>query len=102
MTAGGSTVDSGLFGSLRVSSADSSPQLDPTHTCLLLRPQGLLTSLLEVAQCVGGGLTLLPSVVGGILTNLPGFITSLLNIPESILNPVTCVPLRQARHSGTS
>ncbi|GJN94719.1 hypothetical protein Rhopal_007810-T1 [Rhodotorula paludigena] len=69
VTAGGSTVDSGLFGSLR----------------------GLLTSLLEVAQCVGGGLTLLPSVVGGILTNLPGFITSLLNIPESILNPVTSV-----------
>lgn len=53
--------------------------------------QGLLGSIFDVAQCVGGILTLLPGIGLSLLTNLPGIVTSLLNIPESILNPVTCV-----------
>ncbi|GAA6057282.1 hypothetical protein JCM3770_004534 [Rhodotorula araucariae] len=69
LTAGGSKIEGGLLGGL----------------------QGLLRELLEVAQCVGGLLTLIPGVAISILTGLPGFITSLLHIPSSLLNPVSSI-----------
>ncbi|GAA5969858.1 hypothetical protein JCM21900_004182 [Sporobolomyces salmonicolor] len=49
---------------------------------------GLIGELLSVAQCVGGILTIIPSALSE-LSNLPGFLTSLIGIPESLLNPVT-------------
>ncbi|BGP44010.1 hypothetical protein JCM10449v2_008067 [Rhodotorula kratochvilovae] len=69
LTAGGTKIEGGLLGGL----------------------QGLLRELLEVAQCVGGLLTLIPGVAISILTGLPAFLTSLLNIPSSLLNPVSSV-----------
>lgn len=58
-TAGGAVLDLGSLG-------------DPIGLLT-----GLITSLTQIVQCVGGGLTLLPGLPSSILGGLPGFITSL-------------------------
>ncbi|GAA6027071.1 hypothetical protein JCM8097_006088 [Rhodosporidiobolus ruineniae] len=54
---------------------------------LLSDLQGLLGELGNIATCVGGGLQIIPSLIGQ-LSNLPGFLTSLIGVPESLLSPV--------------
>jgi hypothetical protein len=68
-TAGGAVLDLGSIGS------------DPIGTLT-----GLVKSLTQITQCVGGVLTLLPGLGSSLLGNLPGFLTSLIQAPTAILS----------------